>query len=105
MAQEQFIMTAQDDDITPAASIAARLVATTIDGEFVIKVWSPTGAYDSGTVSVYILAADNTPILLQEFTEDGAYFGRVGDDERIVAGLAGVAGAAADINVTVSRSR
>lgn len=103
--REQLILDGETDDITPAASIAAGLVATTVGGEFVVKVWSPTADWDSATVSIYILAQDNTPILLQAFTEDGAYFGRVGSDERITVGVADVAGASADLDCTVSRSR
>ncbi len=103
--REQYILDGETDNVTPAVNIAAGLVATSVGGEFVVKVWSPTADWDSGTVGVYILAADNTAILLQAFTEDGAYFGRVGSDERIVAGVTTVAGASADLDCTVSRSR
>jgi len=93
------------DGETDNVAVAATPVVTATDGSFVVKVWSATGAFDSGTVNVYILASDYTPILLQAFTENGAYFGRVGSDELITADITGVAGAAADISCTVSRSR
>ena len=96
---EQVIFDGETDDVLPANAT----VVSAVGGEFVVKVWSPTADYDSGTVTVYILASDNTAIALQTFTEDGAYFGRVGASERITAGISGVLAASADISCTVTR--
>jgi hypothetical protein len=98
---DQVIFDGETDNVLPANATVVHAEAN-----FVVKVWSPTADYDSGTVTVYILADDDTAIALQTFTEDGAYFGRVGDEgERVTAGISGVAGASADISCTVSRSR
>ena len=101
---EEYILNGETDNITPAAQVAAANVGTVEGGSFVVKVWSPTADWDSGTVGIYLLAPDNVAILLQEFTEDGAYFGSIGQgNERIVAGVTTVAAASADLSATVTR--
>lgn len=94
----QYLLQDQIANLTVAAN-TARAVVT--DGDYVLKVWSPTDDYDGGTVNIYMMAADGTPILLQAFTEDGAMFGKAGQiPQTFKAELTGGSGGA-DVSVTV----
>ena len=95
----QYLLTNQDANLLVAANTARAVV---VDGDFVLKVYSETDAFDSGTVNVYIMSPEGVPVLLQAFTEAGAKFGRVGQIPQVFkAELVDTAGGAADVTVTI----
>ena len=98
---DQVIYDGVTDNIAASASARA-----TITGSRVIKCWSATADFDSGTVTVYLVANDDSLIALTTFTTDGFYLLAVGDSsERITAKITGVVGASADISLTVGGER
>lgn len=88
----QYMLKNQASNLAVGSNSARGLV---IDEDFVVKVWSPTGVFDGGTVTIYIIAADGTAIPIQSFTEAGAMFGKAGQIPQVFkAALSGTSGAA-----------
>lgn len=86
----QYILKNQAADVAVAANPLEALVDNT---EFTIDIWSPSGNWGGGTVNVYMLSAvpgDDTPILLESFTEDTVRFGsKANEGRRLKADVVG----------------
>ena len=97
----QYLLKNQAVDVAVAANPLSGVVD---NDQFTIDVYSPTDAWGGGTVNVYMLAArgsDQTPILLEAFTENTVRTGFSGQIGRVI--VAEVVGAsAADISATLS---
>jgi hypothetical protein len=97
----QMLLLNQAVDVAVAAN---PLFGQVDNDQFNIDVWSPSGAWGGGTVNIYMLAppgGDETPILLESFTENTARVGLNGQiGRRIKAELTGATGA--DISASLS---
>jgi hypothetical protein len=80
------------------------LFGTVDNDKFSLSVWSPSGVWGGGTVNIYQIAprgGDETPILLEAFTENTARVGFNGQiGWKIKAEVVGATGA--DISASLS---
>ena len=98
---EQYLLTNVTADVTGAANLAAGVVGHAVDGPYVIKVWSETADWGGGTVTLYMMADDDTLIALTTFTANGIYEGVAGSHiERFVAGVS--SSTTPDLSATVT---
>ena len=97
----QMLLDGQAVDVSVAANPLSGVVAS---DQFNVDIWSKTGAFGGGTVNIYMLAppgGDDTPILLEAFTEATCRVGLNGNIGRVIkAEVVGASGA--DISASIS---